>query len=42
MTKGFGHRKPGTMGFLETALCVGFLLYIDDPAVVVTVFLDEE
>ena len=39
--KGFAHRKPGPTGFLESALCSGFLLYLDDPAVTISVFLDE-
>jgi serine/threonine-protein kinase len=39
--KGFAHRRPGTTRFLETALCSGLVLVLDDPAVTISVFLDE-
>lgn len=43
LAKGYGRRDPSTTGYLATALCVGFVLYLDDPAnpVKITVFLDE-
>jgi serine/threonine-protein kinase len=44
LAEGFGHRRPGTTSYLETALCSGFVLYIDDPvapAITISVFLDE-
>ncbi len=44
LAKGFGRRKPGTTRYLETALCSGFVLLLDDPAVpttTISVFLDE-
>lgn len=41
LAKGFGHRKPGTTRYLETALCAGFVLVIDDPLTTISVFLDE-
>lgn len=41
VAKGFGHRRPGVGHFLESGLCAGFVLVIDDPSVTITVFLDE-
>lgn len=41
VASGLGHRKAGTTRFLETALCSGFVLHLDDPAVTISVFLDE-
>jgi hypothetical protein len=43
IAKGFGHRRQGSR-FLESALCSGFVLQLDDPAagtVIISVFLDE-
>ncbi|MFS8071416.1 MAG: protein kinase domain-containing protein, partial [Byssovorax sp.] len=33
LARGFGRRRPGTTRYLETALCSGFVLLLDDPAV---------
>lgn len=41
VTKGFGHRRPGTTRFLESGLCSGFVVVLDDPPATISVFLDE-
>ncbi len=42
LARGSGKRRAGTTRYLETALCSGFLLVLDDPAnlVTISVFLD--
>ncbi|MFO0762476.1 MAG: serine/threonine-protein kinase [Byssovorax sp.] len=41
LAKGFGRRRAGTTRFLESALCSGFVLYLDDWPATLTVMLDE-
>jgi hypothetical protein len=41
VAQGFGHRRSGTGRFLESALCSGLVLVLDDPEVTLSVFLDE-
>jgi serine/threonine-protein kinase len=41
IAKGFAHRKPGTTAFLGSALCLGFVLYLDNSNVIISVFLDD-
>lgn len=39
--QGFIHRAESMPRFLETALCSGLKLYLDDPALTISVYLDE-
>ena len=41
VAKGFGHRRPGTTRFLESGLCAGFVVVLDDPPATISFFLDE-
>lgn len=41
VAQGFGHRRPGTTGFRESALCSGFVLVLDGADVTISVFLDD-
>jgi serine/threonine-protein kinase len=41
LAQGFGHRRAGTTGFRESALCSGFVLVLDDADVTLSVFLDD-
>jgi hypothetical protein len=43
LASGVGRRKAGTTKYLETALCSGFVLHLDDPLTpaTITIFLDE-
>lgn len=41
VAQGFAHRRPDTTRFLASALCSGFVLYLDDPQVTISVFLDD-